>query len=488
MQPVPLRKTGLDVLGERPWGTHFCVFYETNDDLIEMLIPYFKTGIENREYCFWVLAEHLTEDAARSALSRAIPSSDRHLIETNIEFLRSEECYLKGGEFNLDRVTAEWAERLDRALAAGYEGIRVSGYAGWLQTREWPDFWKYEGSLNKSIVELPMIVLCTYPLTGSSGSDILDVAHTHQCAISRRGGSWEVIETAALKEAKEEIERLNEELEQRVIARTRELTLAQGELARVERLTTMGRLAASITHEIAQPISAMVTNANACLRWLTNPIPDVDEARETVRAVIEDGQRAAEVFTSIRSLVQRAEPRMGTLDINDVIEDVLVLARGELQNQNVLVRADLKATLPRLRGDRVQLQQVLLNLVTNAIQAMSGVTNRPRVLTIRSQLGERDDVLVEVEDSGIGLDPNSIDQIFESMFTTKPDGMGMGLSISKSIIAAHGGRLWASPRDGFGAIFRITLPTDASGNGTVVQASSDPQVVPAQKSEAHGKA
>jgi signal transduction histidine kinase len=462
MPPVPLRKTGLDVLGERPWGTHFCVFYETSDDLVEMLIPYFKAGIENREFCFWVLAEHLTEDDARSALSRAIPRSDRHLIEKNIEFLSSEECYLKGGAFNLDRVTAEWAERLDRALAAGYEGIRVSGYAGWLQTREWPDFWKYEGSLNKSIVDLPMIVLCTYPLTGSSGSDILDVAHTHQCAISRRGGNWEVIETAALKEAKEEIERLKEELEQRVIERTRELSVAQGELARVERLTTMGRLAASITHEIAQPISAMVTNASTCLRWLTNPIPDLDEARETVRAVVEDGRRAAEVFRSIRSLVQRAEPRMGTLDINDVIEEVLVLARVELQNQDVLVRADLKATLPRLRGDRVQLQQVLLNLVTNAIQAMSGVTNRPRVLTIRSQLCERDDVLVEVEDSGIGLDPNSIDQIFESMFTTKPDGMGMGLSISKSIIAAHGGRLWASQTDRFGAIFRMVLPANAS--------------------------
>jgi signal transduction histidine kinase len=473
MQPVPLRKTGLDVLGERPWGTHFCVFYETNDDLVEILIPYFKTGIENREFCFWVLADDLTEDDARSALSRAVPRSDRHLIEKNIEFLGSDECYLKGGAFNLDRVTAEWGERLHRALAAGYEGIRVSGYAGWLQTREWPDFWKYEGSLNKSIVQLPMIVLCTYPLTGSSGSDILDVAHTHQCAVSRRGGNWEVIETAALKEAKEEIERLNEELEQRVIDRTRELGVAQGELARVERLTTMGRLAASITHEIAQPISAMVSNAESCLNWLTNPIPDLDHARESVQAVVEDGQRAADVFRSIRSLVQRAEPRMVTLDINDVIEQVLVLARGELQNQDVLVRADLKATLPRLRGDRVQLQQVLLNLVTNAVQAMAEVRNRPRVLTIRTQRHECDNILIEVEDSGIGLDPTGIDQIFESMFTTKPDGMGMGLSISRSIVAAHGGRLWASPSDCSGAIFRIVLPSDVSGT--------------AQKSEAHGK-
>jgi signal transduction histidine kinase len=427
-----------------------------------MLVPYFKTGIENREFCFWVLADNLTEDEARSALSRATPRSDRQLIEENIEFLGSDKCYLKGGAFNLDRVTAEWGERLDRALAAGYEGIRVSGYAGWLQTREWPDFWKYEGSLNKSIVELPMIVLCTYPLNGSSGSDILDVAHTHQCAVSRRGGHWEVIETAALKEAKEEIERLNGELEQRVIDRTRELSVAQGQLARVERLTTVGRLAASITHEIAQPMSAMVLNTECCLRCLTNPIPDLGHAREAVRAAVEDGHRTAEVFKSIRSLVQRAEPRMGTLHINDVIEVVLVLAHGELQTQDVLVRADLNATLPRLRGDRVQLQQVLLNLVTNAIQAMAGVMNRQQVLTIRSQLHERDHILVEVEDSGIGLDPTSIDQIFESMFTTRSDGMGMGLSIAKSIVEAHGGRLWASPGDCFGAIFRVVLPADVS--------------------------
>jgi signal transduction histidine kinase len=157
---------------------------------------------------------------------------------------------------------------------------------------------------------------------------------------------------------------------------------------------------------------------------------------------------------------------MDTLEINDVIEQVLMLARGELQNRDILVRTDLMATLSRLRGDRVQLQQVLLNLVTNAIQAMAEVRDRPRILTIRSQLHERDNVLVEVEDSGIGLDPTSIQQIFGSMFTTKPDGMGMGLSISRSIVAAHGGRLWASPRDGFGAIFRIILRTEPASGPT----------------------
>jgi signal transduction histidine kinase len=474
MQPTtkPLRKTGLEVLGERPWGTHFCVFYESDDDLVQMLVPYFATGLKNRELCFWVLADSLTEDDARGALNRGIDSPDRQLIDRNIEFLRSEECYLKEGVFNLDRVTAEWGNRLDRALAAGYEGIRVSGYAGWLQTREWPEFWKYEGSLNLSIVDLPMIVLCTYPLRGSSGSDILDVAHTHQCSISRRSGNWEIIETAALKEAKEEIARLNEDLEQRVVERTHELSLAQAQLARVERLTTTGRLAASITHEIAQPISAMVTSASSCLRWLTNPDPDLAEARNAVHKVVQNGERATEVFRSIRSLMQRAEPRMSVLDINDVVEEALVLARGELQDQGILVRTELNTTLPRIRGDRVQLQQVLLNLVMNAIEAMSGVKDRALTLIIRSQTHEGNRVLVEVEDSGVGLDSNNVDRIFESMFTTKPDGMGLGLSISKSIIAAHGGRLRASPGDRFGAILRIELPINSSEGGTVEEVTT----------------
>jgi signal transduction histidine kinase len=467
MQPIakPLRRTGLEVLGERPWGTHFCVFYETNDDLLEMLIPYFKTGIERRERCFWVLADSLTEDDARRALDRAIPSSSRASINENIEFLRSEECYLRDGVFNLDRVTGEWGKRLDCALAAGYEGIRVSGYAGWLDTHVWPDFWKYEESLNSSIVDQPMMVLCSYPLTGSCGSDILDVAHTHQCSVSRRSGNWEIIETAGHKQAKAEIKRLNDELELRVVERTSQLMLAsealreaQTELAHVNRVTTMGLLAASIAHEVNQPLAAVVTNAHAGLQWLAAQPPDVDEVRTAFDGIIKAGKQAGEVVGRIRGLIKKAPPRKDDVEINEVILEVVALTNGEVVKNGVSLQTQLAAGLPLIQGDRVQLQQVILNLIVNAVEAMGDLSEGSRELLISTRKDPPSGVLVAVQDTGLGLKAEGLDRLFDPFYTTKPNGMGMGLSICRSIVEGHGGRIWASPTAGSGVTVQFSLP------------------------------
>ena len=236
---------------------------------------------------------------------------------------------------------------------------------------------------------------------------------------------------------------------------------AQADLTRVARLTTIGELAASIAHEINQPIGAMVASGNACLRWLAKDQPQLDEARRSVERIVRDGHRASEIIKSVRALAGRSTPARAELDINAALREVLSLMRGELHQHDVALETDLSDGLEPVMGDRVQLEQVVLNLILNAVDAMSMNTSAPRVLRVRSQSGEPGAVLIAVEDSGPGLAPEAMDRLFDAFFTTKPSGMGMGLSICRSIISAHGGRLWASQRLPHGAVFQFTLPVAA---------------------------
>jgi len=253
-----------------------------------------------------------------------------------------------------------------------------------------------------------------------------------------------------------------------VLAITRDLTdharasdalqRAQADLAHVTRVATLGELAASIAHEVNQPLAAIVADANASLNWLAAADPDLDKVRDALDAVVKDGHRAARVIQRIRQLVTKTDPQRARLDVNDVIRDVLPLVRSEVRGHNVSFQLDLGPALPAVLGDRVQLQQVLINLVMNGIEAMASVEDRPRKLVIRSRPHEDDQVLVAVEDVGIGIDPEKIDQLFSAFFSGKPGGMGMGLSISRSIIEAHEGRLWATPNVMHGATFYFALP------------------------------
>jgi len=231
---------------------------------------------------------------------------------------------------------------------------------------------------------------------------------------------------------------------------------AQAELAHVTRLTTLGELAASIAHEVNQPLAAIVADANASLNWLAAAEPELERVRETLAAIATDGHRAADVIQRIRQLATKTEPRKARLDVSDVVRDVAALVRAEVGRFEIALTLDLAPALPAVVGDRVQLQQVVLNLVMNAIEAMASVTARPRKLVIRS---ERDDeVRVAVHDTGVGIAGSDVDRVFGAFFTTKPGGMGMGLSISRSIIEAHGGRLWVAPNEPHGAIFQFSLP------------------------------
>jgi PAS domain S-box-containing protein len=236
------------------------------------------------------------------------------------------------------------------------------------------------------------------------------------------------------------------------------LQMARAELARVSRVTTLGELTASIAHEVNQPLGAMVANAAACARWLAAQPPDVQKTKQALQSIAADGKRAGDIIGRIRALTRRQLPSTARLDVNRKILDVLALAEAELRSREVAVETRLESNLPPVSGDRVQLQQVLLNLIVNAVDAMDAVHDRPRALTIVSKRDGPEAVAVEVRDSGTGLDPQAAQRVFEAFYTTKPEGIGIGLSISRSIVEAHGGRISVSANAPHGAVFRFTLP------------------------------
>jgi C4-dicarboxylate-specific signal transduction histidine kinase len=241
------------------------------------------------------------------------------------------------------------------------------------------------------------------------------------------------------------------------------LRKSQGELAHLARVMTMGELVASIAHEVNQPLASVVNSAGACLRWLD--AERLEEARRSASRAIAESHRAGEIIARIRALARKAPPHKDWLDLNEMICEVMELARGELQRNGVVLEVQLAEDVPFILADRVQLQQVILNLMVNAIEAMSGIGEGQRDLLIRSTTDEPGYVVISVQDSGPGVDPNSLESLFDAFHTTKPHGLGMGLSISRSIIEAHGGRLWAAANVPRGAVFQFTLPT---GSGTIM--------------------
>ncbi|HEY0529320.1 MAG TPA: MEDS domain-containing protein [Gemmatimonadaceae bacterium] len=485
--PTELRKTGVDVVGDVPWGTHFCLFYDTKAALLDTVVPYCKAGLESGEFCLWVVAPPLTVAEALEALRQAVPDFSRYFADGCIEIVGAHDWYLQDGAFDLTRVIAGWNEKLAHASAKGYVGVRVTGDTTWLERKDWADFCEYEESLNVAIANQRLAVLCTYPLAACSAGEILDVVKTHQFAVTRRLGAWEIIETAGHKQAKAEIKRLNDELELRVVERTSQLLMAneeltkeiherqraeeqaelererlrqaQADLVRVSRVTTMGELTASLAHEIKQPMTAALLHANACVRWLARDEPAIAEARETAAGIAKEVKRASEIINHIGGLFQKAAPQREAMDVNEVIQEMVALLGSEVTHNAISIRRELQRDLPMVRGDRVQLQQVLMNLTLNGIDAMKE-TERVKELTITSEAGDGE-LVVSISDTGTGIGPEHADRIFDAFYTTKSHGLGMGLAISRSIVESHGGRLWVTSDPGSGANFHLTLPVQA---------------------------
>jgi C4-dicarboxylate-specific signal transduction histidine kinase len=280
-------------------------------------------------------------------------------------------------------------------------------------------------------------------------------------------------DTESLKRARDDLKGTVQELQSTIgalEAESRErkraeenLRQAQADLARVNRVTTMGELTAALAHEVNQPIAAAVTSAHGCIRWLEAEVPNLEKARAAAARIVKDGTRAAEIITRIRLLFQKGNLQLELVDVNEVIEEMIVLLRGEATRYAISVRTEMAAGLSPVMGNRVQLQQVMMNLMTNSIDAMKDVDGT-RELTIKSRRDGNGQVLVSVSDTGVGLPPQQAEQIFDAFFTTKPHGTGMGLRICRSIVESHGGRLWAANNSPNGASFHFALPAKIEAN------------------------
>jgi transcriptional regulator with GAF, ATPase, and Fis domain len=307
-----MRRAGIDVVGDIPWGTHFCLFYDTKADLLETLVCYCKAGLQSQEFCLWVVAPPVTREDALEALRQAVPSFDSYLPEGGIEIVSARDWYLPDGTFDLNRVIAGWNETLRRASARGYVGVRVTGDTAWLERKHWKDFCEYEDALNESITNQRLAVLCTYPLASCGAQEILDVVRTHEFAVTKRRGSWDVIETAGYKKAKTEIKRLNEELEQRVIERTEALQKAIEEIRALKDQLYKENLAlrdeidrASMFEEIVGASPAL----QAVLAWVAKVGPtdstvlitgETGTGKELIaRAIHKRSRRSGRAFVSV---------------------------------------------------------------------------------------------------------------------------------------------------------------------------------------------
>ncbi|MBI2875506.1 MAG: MEDS domain-containing protein [Candidatus Tectomicrobia bacterium] len=436
------RNSGIEFLGDSPWGTHFCQFYSKPDDLIDILVPFLSTGIESNESCVWVTSESLSVEIATEAMRQAVPDIDRYLESGQMEIFPYTEWYMKDGYFDFNRVLDGWVAKHDRAVGLGYDGIRVTGDTAWLEKKDWKKFAEYENMIQQVVHNYQMLVLCTYSLDRCNANEIIDVVANHQFALIKREGQWELIESSERKRAAEEIQSLNEELKRYVI----ELETANREL---------DAFSYSVSHDLRAPLRSIDGFSLALLEDYADQLDA--QGRDYLQRVRASSQRMAQLIDDLLnfSRITRSEMRHERVDLSALVQTIaseLQKAQPERQVECVIAPGLVA------NGDERLLRLALENLLRNAWK-FTGKHPWARIeFGVTQQEGQR---AYFVRDDGAGFEMAYADKLFGAFqrlhAVAEFPGTGIGLAIVQRIIHRHGGRVWAEGAVEQGAAFYFTL-------------------------------
>jgi signal transduction histidine kinase len=457
-QPAELRKTGISPVGDVPWGTHFCQFFETKQDLLDILVPYFRTGLENNELCIWSVFDPLDEGEARDALGRVVPGLSRRIAAGDLQIVSYREWYLEDGNFYEDRVINGWKEQIAQARAGGYSGLRVSGSAAWLTSDNWKAFSEYEQHINDIVAREPMIVLCTYPLKVAGASELLDVTRSHEFAVARRQGSWEILETRALKKAKRELQDLTQHLEKRVVERSAALAAANEDLrATSEKLRALSARVQSLREEegtrIAREIHDELGSALTSLKWdLEEMHKQVSEGKQPPLGV--PGEKLETMIKLTDTTIDNVR-RIASELRPSILDDLGLLEAVEWQAQQFQSRTgitcDCESRLATIDLDREK-STAVFRILQEALTNIARHAQASRVDILMEKRGG--EFVLTVRDNGKGIAEEA-----------KSRGFSLGLLGMRERAHLIGGTIDVTGEEGIGTTVVIRVPISLSGNG-----------------------
>ncbi len=467
MQSLTSVPSGIPAIGDIPWGSHFCHFYATADDLADSLVPFFKAGLEHNDKCLWVTSQPFGVEDAKAALRNAVPRLETYLQDGRIEIVDHREWYLRSGEANADEVLQGWVSRKEQALAQGRSGLRLTGNTFWVEAKDWKDFVDYETRVNQTFHQHEIIALCSYCLHRCEPMGILDVVRNHLFAVARREGQWEVLESSSLKMAKEELRRLNAELERRVAERTAALEAALHERQRAEQealaaVRVRDEFLSMASHELKTPLTSLKLQLELVRTGVAGA---GGEAAQKLMPKLQTMERQLSRLsalngslldvTSLSSGKIRLEPR--PMELVALVREAVERFGPDFARAGCEVRLGTEAEV-RGQWDPLRLDQVVVNLLSNAIKYGLG---RPIHIQAR-QRGES--AVLVVRDEGIGISAEAQSRLFRKFERAVPSqhygGLGLGLYISRTLVAAMGGTIQVESQPGQGATFTVTLPCE----------------------------